>query len=586
MHFALVVALSILVTPAAAARQVPESPRPDAQSDQPVAGYYFLLGRYLEGEGKVDEAIDALKRAMALEPRAAEPRAELAALYARQDRSQDAIAAAEDALKIDPKNREANRVLGTVLAAMTDRRQPGRPPAQIAQDRSRAIAALEIARANSPSDLSLDLTLARLYISTDRPSDAVPLLRRIVDEQPSYGDGWLILSSALEASGNPDEATDVLNALLHDQPTSIRARVQLAELYERQRRWPQAAEAWAQVQALNQRNTDIVARRASALLNANRFADARDVLTEALKTQQGDARLSYLLAQAQRELGDLDAAEATARGLRERRPEDVRGVYMLAQILEARGRHQEVVDLLQPEIARLRTANGEEGQLALLLDTQAFAYQQLRRSDAAVAAYKEAVERAPDESIRHVLLIQGLSAANRHADALAAAETARRKFPDDTAVLYQFGAALDRSGRRNEAARTFRDIIARDPLDANALNYLGYMFAEQGMELDEAVSLIERALKVEPDNASFLDSLGWAYVQQGKLDLADRPLSTAAEKLPKNSVIQDHLGDLRFKQDRRAEAIASWQRALDGDGESIDRAKIQKKIADARKDRK
>ena len=586
MHFALVVALSILVTPAAAARQVPESPRPDAQSDQPVAGYYFLLGRYLEGEGKVDEAIDALKRAMALEPRAAEPRAELAALYARQDRSQDAIAAAEDALTIDPKNREANRVLGTVLAAMTDRRQPGRPPAQIAQDRSRAIAALEIARANSPSDLSLDLTLARLYISTDRPGDAVPLLRRIVDEQPSYGDGWLILSSALEASGNPDEATDVLNALLHDQPTSIRARVQLAELYERQRRWPQAAEAWAQVQALNQRNTDIVARRASALLNANRFADARDVLTEALKTQQGDARLSYLLAQAQRELGDLDAAEATARGLRERRPEDVRGVYMLAQILEARGRHQEVVDLLQPEIARLRTANGEEGQLALLLDTQAFAYQQLRRSDAAVAAYKEAVERAPDESIRHVLLIQGLSAANRHADALAAAETARRKFPDDTAVLYQFGAALDRSGRRDEAARTFRDIIARDPLDANALNYLGYMFAEQGMELDEAVSLIERALKVEPDNASFLDSLGWAYVQQGKLDLADRPLSTAAEKLPKNSVIQDHLGDLRFKQDRRAEAIASWQRALDGDGESIDRAKIQKKIADARKDRK
>jgi len=586
MHFALVVALSILVTPAAAARQVPESPRPDAQSDQPVAGYYFLLGRYLEGEGKVDEAIDALKRAMALEPRAAEPRAELAALYARQDRSQDAIAAAEDALTIDPKNREANRVLGTVLAAMTDRRQPGRPPAQIAQDRSRAIAALEIARANSPSDLSLDLTLARLYIATDRPGDAVPLLRRIVDEQPSYGDGWLILSSALEASGNPDEATDVLNALLHDQPTSIRARVQLAELYERQRRWPQAAEAWAQVQALNQRNTDIVARRASALLNANRFADARDVLTEALKTQQGDARLSYLLAQAQRELGDLDAAEATARGLRERRPEDVRGVYMLAQILETRGRHQEVVDLLQPEIARLRTANGEEGQLALLLDTQAFAYQQLRRSDAAVAAYKEAVERAPDESIRHVLLIQGLSAANRHADALAAAETARRKFPDDTAVLYQFGAALDRSGRRNEAARTFRDIIARDPLDANALNYLGYMFAEQGMELDEAVSLIERALKVEPDNASFLDSLGWAYVQQGKLDLADRPLSTAAEKLPKNSVIQDHLGDLRFKQDRRAEAIASWQRALDGDGESIDRAKIQKKIADARKDRK
>jgi tetratricopeptide (TPR) repeat protein len=112
------------------------------------------------------------------------------------------------------------------------------------------------------------------------------------------------------------------------------------------------------------------------------------------------------------------------------------------------------------------------------------------------------------------------------------------------------------------------------------------MFAEQGTQLDEAVVLIERALKVEPDNASFLDSLGWAYVQQGKLDLADRPLSAAAGKMPRNSVIQEHLGDLRMKQNRRDEAIAAWQRALTGDGESIDRAKIQKKIDAARQGKK
>ena len=85
------------------------------------------------------------------------------------------------------------------------------------------------------------------------------------------------------------------------------------------------------------------------------------------------------------------------------------------------------------------------------------------------------------------------------------------------------------------------------------------------------MSLIQRALKVEPDNPSFLDSLGWAYVQQGKLDLADPPLTPAAEKLPKNSVIQEHLGDLRLKQNRPADAIAAWKRALAGDGDSIDR---------------
>jgi tetratricopeptide (TPR) repeat protein len=126
-------------------------------------------------------------------------------------------------------------------------------------------------------------------------------------------------------------------------------------------------------------------------------------------------------------------------------------------------------------------------------------------------------------------------------------------------------------------------VIARDPLDAAALNYLGYMLAEHGRSLDEAATLIQRALKIEPGNPSFLDSLGWAYLQQGKLDLADPPLTAAAEKLPRNSVIQDHLGDLRQKQGRLADAVAAWQKALAGDGDSIERSKIQKKIDAARK---
>ena len=584
MPLVLAVALCLSVGAPPHGLQVRQSP--DAHGvEPPSAGYYFLLGRYLEGEGKVPEAIDALKRAIALEPDSAEPRAELAALYARQDRAPEAIAAAEEALKISPNNREANRILGSVLAAVADQRQPGRSASQVAQDQTRAIAALEIARANGAPDLSVDLALARLYLARNRPLDAVPLLRRIVDEQPSYGDGWSLLSAALEASGEPDEAAEALKAGLREQPTLFRARVQLAELYERQRKWPQAADAWAQVQTLNPRGTDIAARRASALLNAGRAPAARDVVTDALKVQPGDFRLTYMLAQVQRDLGDMDAAESTARSLRTDHPNDVRGAYLLAQLLEARGRHQEVLDLLKPEITRLRPVDSQAGQVAALLDTQGIALQQMRRHDEAIAAFKEAVERAPDEPVRHAVLIQGLSTANRSTDALAAAETARKKFPDDTGILYQLGAAFDRSGRHVEAERTFRDLIARDPLDANALNYLGYMFAEHGTQLDEAVTLIERALKVEPENASFLDSLGWAYVQQGKIDLADRPLTTAAEKQPKNSVIQDHLGDLRLKQNRRTDAIAAWQRALDGDGDSIDRAKIQKKIADARKNR-
>ena len=511
--------------------------------------YYFLLGRYLEGEGKVDEAAAALRRAIALDPKSAEPRAELAALFARADRAAEAVTAAEDAVKVDPKNREANRILGSVLASFAGQRQAVKAGDDVSAYSGRAIAALEIARADGTGDLSIDLALAKLYLERDRPAEAVPLLRRIVGEQPQYAEGSMLLAEAEEASGAPQAAIETLSVLLDDQPQLFRGRVQLAELYDRQRQWTAAADAWAAVQKLNARNTEVMARRASSLLNGGRAADARDVLREALTIAPNDVRLSFMFAQAQRDAGDVEAAEATARALRTAHPEDPRTVYLLAQMLEARGRHQEIVDLLKPEIARLRAATAKPPQIALLQSAQGLALLQLKRYDEAIAVYKEAIAAAPD----------------------------------DTAMTFQFGAALDRAGKQPEAQKIFRDLIAKDPLDANALNYLGYMLAEQRASLDEAVALIQRALKIDPDNPSYLDSLGWAYFQQGKLDLADAPLSTAAGRLPKNSVIQEHLGDLRLKQDRQADAIAAWQRALAGDGEGIDRAKVQKKLDAAKK---
>jgi tetratricopeptide (TPR) repeat protein len=546
MSIVLALCLSLLTPPQASPAQgtrVAEGP-----DDAP---YYFLVGRYLEGEGKVSEAVAAFRRAIELDPKSAEPRAELAALYARQDKAREAVDQAEDALKVEPKNREANRVLGSVLAALAEQRQPVRPGDDVASYPKRAIAALEIARGDGTGDLTIDLTLARLYLDQDRPADAVPLLRRIVTEQPQYAEGSTLLAEAQEAAGAPDAAVETLKSVLQDQPQFFRGRVQLAEVYERAHKWPEAVDAWRRVQQLNPRNPEIATHLATALVNAGKSAEARDAIKDALTTSPNDLRLSFLMAQAQHDAGDLDGALSTARALRAAHPDDPRATYLLGQMLLAKSRYDEVVDLIKPELDRLRAADGEGAQMALLETTQASALLQLKRNDEAIALLKDAAGRAPD----------------------------------DTTVLFQYGAALDRAGRTADAEKAFRDVISKDPLDAGALNYLGYMLAEHGNSLDEAVSLIQRALKVEPNNPSYLDSLGWAYVLQGRLDLADPPLSTAAEKLPANSVIQDHLGDLRLKQNRRADAIAAWQKALAGDGDSIDRARLQKKIDAAKKAR-
>jgi tetratricopeptide (TPR) repeat protein len=108
------------------------------------------------------------------------------------------------------------------------------------------------------------------------------------------------------------------------------------------------------------------------------------------------------------------------------------------------------------------------------------------------------------------------------------------------------------------------------------------MLAERGERLDESVGYLKRALEIEPDNGSFLDSLGWAYYKSDRLDLAEQNLKRAADQMRTNSVIQDHYGDVLVKLGRYDEAIAAYTRALAGDGDSIDKGEIDRKIRAAK----
>lgn len=486
----------------------PQAAQKSAPALDDTAGYYFLLGRHLEAEGQMEKAIAAHKRAIELAPGSAELRAELAGLYARQDRAIEAIEAAEGALQQDKSNREANRILGSIYAAFAEQKQAIRPGDDPSQYAARAIARLEAARAPGAADLSLELMLGRLYLQTGAFDKAIPPLRRIVEEQPAYVEAGMLLSAALHGAGRIADATQALEDVIAESPRYYRAHVRLAELYDEQRRWKDAAAAYAAAQAVNPR-IDLTTRRAGAMINAGQAAEAIVMLQGALEKagERPDPAMLYLLAHAQRQVNDLDAATATAEKLRTSFPDDVRGLYVTVALLESKGKFDEAAGVL-----------------------------------------RDLMKRAPD----------------------------------DPSLVYQYAHVLDKAGRTADAERALRDVLSRNPSDANALNSLGYMFAERGERLDEAVSLLQRALKIEPDNPSFLDSLGWAYFKQGKLDLADAPLTKAATGLPDNSVIQDHLGDLRFRQKRYADAVQAWERSLSGDGDSIDRAAIEKKLRDAR----
>jgi tetratricopeptide (TPR) repeat protein len=159
---------------------------------------------------------------------------------------------------------------------------------------------------------------------------------------------------------------------------------------------------------------------------------------------------------------------------------------------------------------------------------------------------------------------------------------ARSRFPAETSIPFQLGAVFEEQARYEDAERAFRDALLIDPKHAPSLNYLGYMLAERGSKLDEAVKLLREAVDLDPFNGSYLDSLGWAHFKRGAYDEAKTYLLRAGEQLPRNSVIQDHVGDLLFAMSDRAGAVAAWRRALDGDGRSIEPRVIEQKIEQAR----
>ena len=113
-----------------------------------------------------------------------------------------------------------------------------------------------------------------------------------------------------------------------------------------------------------------------------------------------------------------------------------------------------------------------------------------------------------------------------------------------------------------------REAIKTDNKHANAYNYLGYLFADKGINLDEAVELVKKALEIEPENGFFLDSLGWAYFKKGEIKLAREKILEAIKFSPNDPTIREHMGDIYIKLNQKEMAISEWKKSLEIDSKN------------------
>jgi tetratricopeptide (TPR) repeat protein len=209
-------------------------------------------------------------------------------------------------------------------------------------------------------------------------------------------------------------------------------------------------------------------------------------------------------------------------------------------------------------------------------------YLQLKQTDKAVEMMRTARGKFPDVPQIIFTLAVTLSEAKKHTEAMTAFAEAQAEAEQNNqemltgAFYFRYGAAAEQAGLLDKAAELLRESMRLDPaFTAEASNYIGYMWVDRDMNLEEAGELIKKALDAEPDNGAFLDSIGWLHFKKGEYEEALKNLNRAVENMKKeDAVVFEHLGDTYQKLGKTTEALSYWQRSLSLE----DNPKVREKV--------
>jgi tetratricopeptide (TPR) repeat protein len=577
----LLLAALIAAAPAAApaAASVASAATPARASARAYAQY--LRGRQAEQRSDWRVALEAYRAAVEADPAAPSLRVSLAEAWARTGNLPRAEAEARKAIELDPRGpaaAEAWAILGKtatvggrvadaeadlrqaidILVALSASRPPGQAPldpdpwrvlAQVkldAGDVAGATAVLEDLASRLPAEGAISLReLGRIRAERGDLDGAAALYRKAVAAERRDTEAWQRLAELEESRRHFDDARRAWEGLVRQDSDDPEALLALGRLSLRAGDVPGARAFFDQSIHVSPSEAEARARVAYAWLDARRPADALATADEGLRWRP-DPRLQYLRGLALREERRWDESAAAFAQVDSGDPEiDGAALAARASVLAQSGRSAEALSLLDAGLAR----NGGDVRL---ITARGYALEKAGRPDEAVTWLTQAI------------------AAQPRADRLR----------------FALGVAQERAGDRAGAIRTMESIIQAAPDNAEALNFVGYSWAEKGERLDEAERLVRRAVELEPDNGSYLDSLGWILFQKGDLPAAVSTLERAEALAGAEPTILEHLGDAYLRSGRTADAAKAWRRALQALDEGVEadlpgqRAGIEKKLRD------
>jgi tetratricopeptide (TPR) repeat protein len=510
---------------------------------------HLLLGRLYRLNNDLLKAEAAFKRAVEVQPDAEEAVTSLAYLYNEEGDSTRAIAVLESVPE-DARSAKIYSALGYTQEQQKNYKQ--------------AVAAYQKAVALDKENLDALRGLAQNLVFDNHPEAALEQYKAVAEADPQDAQAYLRMADIYRRMGKFDSAVENLKKAAGLVPDSLEVAYNIALVYEAQGKYEE-------VVPVLQKLLEKTAKPDGNYSPGDR--NNRSVFLERLgavyrtmhKTQSSIETFQKML-----ELGDENAS---------------RGYQQMIETYRDAKQWPQATAVAKEAAAKLP----QDRTLQFILAGQ---LADGSEPDAALAQVRAMLKGGPEDREVYVTLAQMNSRLKRWSEAeeaMAQAGKLSTRDEEKEYVNFMLGSMYERQKKYEAAEEMFKKILAGDPNNATVLNYLGYMLADRGLRLEEALGHVKRAVELEPQNGAFLDSLGWAYFKLGNYDLAEENLRKATEHIPNDPTIQDHLGDLYQKTGRLKLAAAHWERALEEWGrsvpaevESADVAKVQKKLESAK----
>lgn len=546
------VLIAALALPGCASRKKAQDPDPSAKGMTPAAAadYYYLLYQELSRQGQAKQAVLVLEKLIELAP-APDLYRDLANLSWSLGDPAKTREVLEEGLKKYP----GEKILHFYLANsyLLERRY------------DEAVKVLKDYLSKHPKDQSASQELGAVLVESGRLQEALDFLAGLPRDKRTPAMAYYE-SKAYWGLKKPRQAMEKLRQALREDPNMLAAWSELAFIHEKQGEYRQAEEAYRRIMDLGEDGPEVWMRLIRLALKQKNEAKALQLLDKAPKDRNTLFEVMGLFIDEGFQEGAARALERIAR----EQPANADVIFIRAMLAIEKEKDAEKAFELLVQIPKNHKLYDKSltTRVQLSIDNGWF--------DRAAPLIAEGKASYPDRM--EFWFLEGILH-DKQGNLPKAAEvykSAVEKWPGNTDALYRYGVVLERSKLRAQAMAVMEQILAIEPGNPDALNFVGYSLAEEGRELDRAQEMITRALASSPESPYFIDSLAWVFFKRGDMKSAWIQIQRAASKPNEDPTIWEHYGDIAKAMGNKKEAEKGYRKALEKNPSNA--AEIQEKL--------